>query len=68
MVGVERFELPTPWSQTRCATRLRYTPIPDIQLHPKPQKNSLSCKFRERDYTHTPIRGQRYLIPFSQPN
>ena len=26
MVGVERFELPTLWSQTRCATRLRYTP------------------------------------------
>ena len=25
-VGVERFELPTLWSQTRCATRLRYTP------------------------------------------
>jgi hypothetical protein len=28
MVGVERFELPTLWSQTRCATRLRYTPRP----------------------------------------
>ncbi len=27
MVGVERFELPTSWSQTRRATRLRYTPI-----------------------------------------
>lgn len=26
MVGAERFELPTPWSQTRCATRLRYAP------------------------------------------
>ncbi len=26
LVGVERFELPTLWSQTRCATRLRYTP------------------------------------------
>ena len=26
MVGVERFELPTLWSQTKCATRLRYTP------------------------------------------
>ena len=26
MVGVERFELPALWSQTRCATRLRYTP------------------------------------------
>jgi len=26
LVGVERFELPTSWSQTRRATRLRYTP------------------------------------------
>jgi hypothetical protein len=26
MVGAERFELPTLWSQTRCATRLRYAP------------------------------------------
>src|SRR5690554_1112859 len=26
LVGVGGFELPTPWSQTRCATRLRYTP------------------------------------------
>ena len=26
MVGVERFELPTSWSQTRRATRLRYNP------------------------------------------
>ena len=27
MVRVERFELPTPWSQTMCATKLRYTRI-----------------------------------------
>ena len=26
VVGAERFELPTLWSQTRCATRLRYAP------------------------------------------
>ena len=32
MVGVERFELPALWSQTRCATRLRYTPT-DRFLH-----------------------------------
>ena len=25
VVSVERFELPTLWSQTKCATRLRYT-------------------------------------------
>ena len=27
MVGVGRFELPTPCSRSRCATRLRYTPL-----------------------------------------
>lgn len=26
MVGVERLELPAPWTQTTCATKLRYTP------------------------------------------
>ena len=26
MVGAARFELATPWSQTRCATRLRHAP------------------------------------------
>jgi hypothetical protein len=26
MVGMRRFELPTPSSRTRCATRLRYIP------------------------------------------
>ena len=26
MVGAEGFEPPTPWSQTRCATKLRYAP------------------------------------------
>ena len=37
LVRVERFELPTHWSQTSCATRLRYTrknlvPPPGIEL------------------------------------
>ena len=27
MVGAEGFEPPTHWSQTSCATRLRYAPI-----------------------------------------
>ena len=26
MVGMRRFELPTPWPRDRCATRLRYIP------------------------------------------
>jgi hypothetical protein len=29
MVGAAGFEPATLWSQTRCATRLRYTPIID---------------------------------------
>ena len=28
VVGAEGFEPPTLWSQTRCATRLRYAPTP----------------------------------------
>lgn len=28
LVGVKRLELPAPWSQTTCATKLRYTPTP----------------------------------------
>ena len=31
MVGAGRFELPTPCSRSKCATRLRYAP-PDRQL------------------------------------
>ncbi len=27
MVGEEGFEPPTLWSQTRCATKLRYSPF-----------------------------------------
>ena len=30
LVGVKGFEPSTLWSQTRCATRLRYTPKLDI--------------------------------------
>lgn len=28
LVGATRFERATPWSQTKCATRLRYAPMP----------------------------------------
>jgi hypothetical protein len=34
MVGVKGFEPSTPWSQTKCATRLRYTPtFPNPRLY-----------------------------------
>ena len=31
MVGASGFEPPTPWSRTRCATRLRYAPTDPLQ-------------------------------------
>ena len=34
LVGVQGFEPWTPWSQTRCATRLRHTP-PNLKYSPK---------------------------------
>ncbi len=34
LVGVERFELPTSCSQSRRATRLRYTPSDDAPMRP----------------------------------
>ena len=55
MVGVERFELPTLWSQTRCATRLRYTPIHlkrgwDYTLHPAAA--TVKCMLSPNDLPH----------------
>ncbi len=35
MVGEEGFEPPTLWSQTRCATKLRYSPTNFIPVKPK---------------------------------
>jgi hypothetical protein len=36
MVGEEGFEPPTLWSQTRCATKLRYSPILTLFEHSRP--------------------------------
>lgn len=33
MVGAAGFEPATPWSQARCATKLRYAPSTKIILH-----------------------------------
>ncbi len=43
MVGVERFELPTSCSQSRRATRLRYTPINPFQALSDERTASYSC-------------------------
>ena len=39
MVGAVGFELTTTWSQTRCATRLRYAP----NLHIVPSESQIAC-------------------------
>jgi hypothetical protein len=36
MVGAEGFEPPTLCSQSRCATRLRYAPIPGLYRNQRP--------------------------------
>ena len=34
VVGASGFEPPTPWSQTRCATRLRHAPVDLTGIEP----------------------------------
>ncbi len=43
LVGVERFELPALCSQSRCATRLRYTPNLRIMTSCRPQINRFAA-------------------------
>ncbi len=65
MVGVERFELPTSCSQSRRATRLRYTPttLKRIVL--------ADPIFRSANNTRAPVgrqceyRGNRLAFPFA---
>src|SRR3989344_3053025 len=59
LVGVEGFEPTTPCSQSRCATRLRYTPIGTHarrRLHGPPLANTRKIDMvrsaRGRNYTH----------------
>ena len=44
MVGAKGFEPSTLWSQTRCATRLRYSPTPLLVSDNAPVVKSLSYK------------------------
>ncbi len=46
MVGEEGFEPPTLWSQTRCATKLRYSPKFSICLFDVSWVTNLSILFR----------------------
>ncbi len=53
LVGVQGFEPWTPWSQTRCATGLRYTPKKQDYTFPCGKRQSVSRYFaRNRDHLY----------------
>ena len=65
MVGVEGFEPTTPCSQSRCATRLRYTPSGTSRQAPLPRTAAantciigMARSARGRNYTHRPRERQ----------
>ena len=45
MVGEKGFEPSTPWSQTRCATRLRYSPNSRLYSVKNNEKQLFSLKY-----------------------
>ena len=51
MVGVERFELPTSCSQSRRATRLRYTP--NTRFYSSNNTVLVSDRFSAKNNTHS---------------
>lgn len=61
MVGAEGFEPPTLWSQTRCATRLRYAPtdlvyriVPSSRSEGAEESVSSHAKHRMHDAAEEP--------------
>ena len=70
LVGERGFEPPTPWSRTRCSTRLSHSPTFNFHLQTRdpipaaswsiglrglrPARRSLRCGF-EREATHTAL-------------
>ena len=69
MVGVERFELPTSCSQSRRATRLRYTPITLCLFRASPYPAKLcddTCCFRKGQLS-CPCYFQLHSFPFGHP-
>ena len=72
MVGVTRFERAAPWSQTRCATKLRYTP----KIYGRGRRDrTLGTRFwRPLLYqlSYTPIVAQKMgfepMRPYTNPN
>ena len=67
MVGVERFELPTLCSQSRCATRLRYTPR-DWEYSPRACFTATLCPAPHlRAKPQPPILGPGHAPPPDSP-
>ena len=67
LVGVERFELPTSWSQTRRATRLRYTPLCNFFSSARPDATGCRTSRHEPKARNIPPafpHGQRAAPPF----
>jgi hypothetical protein len=48
MVGAEGFEPPTPWSQAKCATKLRYAPLIDAKIILSHTQTKVNVKSKHR--------------------
>src|SRR5271165_2145799 len=55
-VGARGFEPPTPWSRTRCATRLRYAPHADGSPATR-RRNLLGTAILVKDAPRQTLRG-----------
>src|SRR5437588_11728854 len=55
LVGARGFEPPTPWSRTRCATRLRYAPTLNRKIAPSRRKQAMLA-------TYKTISGRKALL------
>jgi hypothetical protein len=60
MVGARGFEPPTPWSRTRCATRLRYAPTGRVGKRRASKRN---CRVTHEDASQPLKRTRRQAAP-----
>ena len=54
MVGERGFEPPTPWSRTRCSTRLSHSPTLNFHLQPRDPKRAASRSARLKKVSGLP--------------
>ena len=54
MVGERGFEPPTPWSRTRCSTRLSHSPTLNFHLQPRDMKRAASWSARLKKVSGQP--------------